>query len=232
MLPDGRIDLLFQLDQGAENACVVGPMRTFADVRYEAPSDLLGVRFQPGAAAAFLAPPADAMVDAVLGLDDLWSGVPGLVDQVASSPAALRIPVLATALERRLHPQGGHDRAALALERSHGALTVADLVSLTGTSERQLQRRFRERIGFPPRMARRIARFKAAVNALAADPRMPIPRLIHACGFYDQPHLNREFRAFAGTTPVEYAATRVGLVQDGHAESRHPESRERQRRAS
>ncbi|MEU2390585.1 hypothetical protein [Streptomyces sp. NPDC007369] len=30
-----------------------------------------------------------------------------------------------------------------------------------------------------------------------------------ACGFHDQAHLNREFRALAGTTPGRMAAVRV-----------------------
>jgi len=34
------------------------------------------------------------------------------------------------------------------------------------------------------------------------------------CGYYDQAHLDRDFRDFTGTTPTAYADERVTFVQD------------------
>lgn len=237
VLPDGRMDLVFQLGaqpgrgaRGGPAAYVVGSMLEPVDIRYEGPACAIGVRFQPGAARAWIDAPAHALVDAVVDLGDAWRDVPSLIDALGSAPDdASRIACLEAQLVARRRDGVTADAAAVALERSGGALAVADLSRLTGAGERSLQRRFREAIGYPPRTARRVARFIRASGMLSRAPDTPWPELVHACGYHDQPHLIREFRAFAGATPVEFAAARrVGSVQDERQDDRQiPRSRQR-----
>ena len=47
-------------------------------------------------------------------------------------------------------------------------------------------------------------RFHHALDRLRAGE--PSADIAYDCGYYDQPHLNREFREFAGVTPGELAA--------------------------
>ena len=187
-----------------------------ACVHYEAPTLTMGARFAPGASAALIAPPPGELIDRTVSLQDLWRDVPALVDSLAAArDDAQRIARLERALEQRARPDLTLDAAALALEQSAGAMRIADLARDVGVSERQLERRFRARVGLTPRMARRIARFLRATRIVARNPDTPWQDLTYVCGFYDQPHLIREFRTFAGVTPTEYAAEqRVGFIQD------------------
>jgi transcriptional regulator GlxA family with amidase domain len=41
-----------------------------------------------------------------------------------------------------------------------------------------------------------------------------LARLASDCGYYDQAHLDRDFRDFADTTPTAYRDERVTFVQD------------------
>lgn len=224
VLPDGRIDLVFQLgalpahDQDGR-AYVVGPMRVPSDIRYDGRPLVLGVRFLPGAARALVPPPADELVDRTLDLESIWRNVPSLLDALASAgDGATRLATLERALADRVRTDVSAEPMALVIERAAGRTDIAALARAAGLSERQLQRRFRERVGLTPRMARRIARFSHATRILRRAPDTSWPELMHVCGFYDQPHLIREFRAFAGTTPTRFiAARRVGSVQDSDA---------------
>ena len=61
-----------------------------------------------------------------------------------------------------------------------------------------------------PKPFARLLRFQRAVGLLRAG--APIADAAYACGYADQPHLNRDFRALAGATPRE-----VTFVQDAAA---------------
>lgn len=100
------------------------------------------------------------------------------------------------------------------LEQTDGAVPVGTLAGELGCSRRHLTVRFREEVGLPPKALARVLRFQRAIAILRDDgahgsdggERAPWAQVAHACGYYDQPHLNREFRAFAGLSPGEFAA--------------------------
>jgi len=61
-----------------------------------------------------------------------------------------------------------------------------------------------------PKAVARILRFQRALRLLSEG--RALADVAYYCGFADQPHLNREFRALAGGTPRE-----VTFVQDAAA---------------
>ena len=98
------------------------------------------------------------------------------------------------------------------LVESRGRARVADLVAETGRSHRHLTIRFRREVGLAPKRLARVIRFRYLLERL--DRGDELARAAFECGYSDQPHLNREFRSLAATTPTEYLA-RAGSSTPG-----------------
>ena len=114
---------------------------------------------------------------------------------------------------------------------SGGAMPVAELAERTGWSTRHLANRFREEVGLTPKAAARVVRFSRARRRLVRDngpvslgtlasrgslaSRGTLAELAVACGYFDQAHLAREFRALAGCPPSQWLAEEFANVQAG-----------------
>jgi AraC-like DNA-binding protein len=96
------------------------------------------------------------------------------------------------------------------LTEAHGNIPIAALADEVGWSRRHLVNRFHAQVGLPPKTVARILRFEELLRRLPYATRAADTAL--ACGYYDQAHMNRDFREFAGTTPGAYL-TRFPSVQ-------------------
>jgi AraC-like DNA-binding protein len=106
------------------------------------------------------------------------------------------------------------------LLREGGALRVSELAAGTGWSGRHLTSRFRAEIGLTPKAAARVIRFDRARKLLVrnlteATPGYRLADLAADCGYFDQAHLAREFRALAGCPPSQWLAEEFRNVQAG-----------------
>ncbi len=107
-------------------------------------------------------------------------------------------------------------RAWQRLRETSGQVRVEALAAELGCSRRYLQARFAEQIGVSPKLAARLLRFEHVRRQIELDP----PRwaeIAYAAGYADQPHLNRDFRELAGTTPSDFVARQIpggGVVGD------------------
>lgn len=218
VVPDACLDLIFFLHgpTGAPPALAVGTMTEPLPVRTEGPTDLLGVRFHPGAATAFLPVPASELTDRSVSLDTLWDTGGGEAAErlAALPPGPGRLVLLESLLRGRLarvtvQPDPTVRTAVRILEETRGSVPVAALARAVGLGRRQLGRRFRRSVGVPPRTAGRVLRFQAALRDLQADPRADLSRIALAAGYHDQPHFTREFGEMAGETPGRYRRRRV-----------------------
>jgi AraC-like DNA-binding protein len=101
------------------------------------------------------------------------------------------------------------------LSATRGRIRVNELAAELGCSRKHLAARFREHVGLPPKLVARMLRFRHAADLLTSDRPPCLAELALLCGYYDQAHLDRDFRDFAATTPSAYPSDRVTFVQDG-----------------
>jgi transcriptional regulator GlxA family with amidase domain len=93
------------------------------------------------------------------------------------------------------------DRAMQELVRLHGNIPIEQVASLACLSLRQFERVSKERIGVSPKFFARLTRFSKAYRLREAFPEWSWTGIAYECGYFDQMHLIRDFKQFAGVAP-------------------------------
>jgi AraC-like DNA-binding protein len=106
------------------------------------------------------------------------------------------------------------------LLQTGGTARISDLAAETGWSGRHLTSRFRTEIGLTPKAAARVIRFDRARHLLIRQASEKssgyrLADLAAACGYFDQAHLAREFRALAGCSPSQWITEEFRNIQAG-----------------
>jgi AraC-like DNA-binding protein len=220
VLPDASLDIMWFGDR----LIVAGPDTAPRWVPIPGRGEVAAVRFRPGAAAAALGVPADALLNQTVPVAELWGSAGGLVDRLAGAPdAAARVRLLQAAVRDRLADQPPPDPLprglVVALGRTgDGPRGIGALAAELGMSERHLHRRAVAAFGYGPKMLDRVLRLQRFL-ALARSARDSLAELAVRAGYTDQPHLTREVRALAGVTPATLIGPDVRSVQDGDGEA-------------
>ena len=108
-------------------------------------------------------------------------------------------------------PRAEVARALALLTAGGGVAEVADEV---GYSRRRLGTLVRAECGLAPKELQRVARLEVTRRVLG---RRPLAEVAALCGYADQAHLAREWRALVGCTPTAWLREEFPFVQDGAA---------------
>jgi transcriptional regulator GlxA family with amidase domain len=114
------------------------------------------------------------------------------------------------------------------LTATRGRVRIGELAERVYLSRRRLSTLFAAEFGLTPKEAARTMRFTHAVARIGEGVRggaLDLAGVAAECGFADQPHLDREFRDFAGTSPSGWIAEEFPNIQaGGHRYARDWES--------
>ena len=112
------------------------------------------------------------------------------------------------------------DSAMLALLKHDGAISIAHTASLACLSLKQFERTCKERIGMNPKMYARILKFSKAYRLQETLPQLSWIEIAYRAGYYDQMHMIRDFKTFAGVNPSvieqQLLATPLRMQRDLH----------------
>ena len=92
-----------------------------------------------------------------------------------------------------------------ALEWIGRGRTVGEAVAVSGFSHRHFNALFRDAVGLTPKVFSRVQRFHRILRGMGAGAGWA--EMAIDAGYSDQAHFCREFHAFSGVTPTEYART-------------------------
>ncbi len=182
----------------------------------------IDVALSPLGAHHILGAPAGELAGTVVDLAELRGpAVAHLPERLAAAATwaerfAVLDRVLAPAPPGTRHtPAPEVTRAWDRLVAADGSVLVDHLAREVGWSRRHLGQRFRAELGISPKAAGRVLRLQRSVRLLRhTGAARDLAAIAHACGYHDQPHLNRDWRALAGCSPTEWLTEEIPNVQD------------------
>lgn len=241
VLPSGGCQLVVQLDDRDNRwvdprgrvrtvaaAAIGGPFVEPVGLRSADRRAVAGASFHPGGVAALTGTPVRALAGTYADLLDLLGPeAERWVTAMRTAAPNEAIRVLERGLLqhlRRCSRRVGLEQACRHLERGTPVGEVADGL---GISQRRFSRTFTDETGLTPKQFTRLRRFQRAMQALRSGRRGDLASLALACGFYDQAHLNHEFRAFAALSPTEVLAGRGPFQNHVQVSTSEPSSARR-----
>ena len=221
----------------AAPAAPAAPHTAFVAGMFEAPSVAevaaggrgVQVDFTPIAAYRFFGVPMHELANRIVDLPDVFGpSARTLVEQLQAAPTwARRFDLIDAFILPRLHEgppisrEVVHAWRRLALAR--GNLHIGELAAEAGWSRKHFIERFREHVGLPPKAVARIMRFNHALRLLQGAVDRRWVDVAHAAGYYDQAHMIRDFRQFAGVSPTEFARSADHMFRAFKDDTRAPE---------
>jgi AraC-like DNA-binding protein len=210
VVPDGCIDL--QWIAGAWR--IAGPDREAIVENLAAGTTVVGFRFRPARAAAWLGVPASELVNRRVPLEEFWGFEACRLAERANktSNIATLVRVLETASARRRPAISARATTMhavfelLCAGAPPGKSLIVWLSRELAMSERTLRRHCEDAFGYGPKTLDRILRFQRFLKLARNSGNASTASLALEAGYADQAHLVRESRRLSATTPRELAA--------------------------
>jgi AraC-like DNA-binding protein len=214
VLPDGGVEVVVSVADGVLDGrgagvdrMLVGPLGAPVRVRYAGRVELVCARLRPAAARPFCVRPMRELRDAVHPLAVAAPRLDAVLCGAGRKGLAReeRLARLSEAVAGLLPELPAIDdvaeEAARRIAARVGRLDLCEVAGSLGVSMRTLERRFADAVGLSPRRLARVLRFRRAWEAATDAQSRAWSLLALDCGYSDQPHLIRDFRQFAGTSP-------------------------------
>lgn len=175
----------------------------------------LQVNFTTLGARLFFGQALAALADRVVRLDQVF-GRDGavLADRLQSAQGwprrfAIIEALLLQRMARAAPPPGRLSHAYRRLVASKGRVPIARLAAELDCSRQHLVTLFKDELGLAPKLIGRMLRFNHATALLEAGTEPDMAAVALTAGYYDQAHMNRDFRAFAGGSPGDFLRRRL-----------------------
>jgi AraC-like DNA-binding protein len=212
MAPLGAVTMSFDLESPAHTVHPVCGLRDRPLTMHGPPGRYQGmsIGLTPMAAHALLGVPLSEVANATVDATDVLGGrAKDLISRLQETGGwADRFRVLDEHLLGWLHngPQLARpvEGAWRLLTASGGRMAISTLAEQVGWTRQHLVTRFRQQIGLAPKTVARVLRLHRASTMMTQPSPLPRSEIAHRCGYADQAHLNRDFRALTGMTPTEF----------------------------
>ncbi len=187
-------------------AVIVGPQYSRVNVKVYGQIKAIRVDFQPGGLFRLLGIPMHELFDKGFDALDFFGAEMNRINEKLQEAGELERgkEVVENFLLDQLTQIRGIlpvDFALRLLMNNNGHMTIEKVASLSCLSIKQFERKCQERIGMNPKTYARILRFSKAYRLHEALPEISWTKIAYEAGYFDQMHMIRDFRVFAGANP-------------------------------
>lgn len=185
---------------------VKGPASVAARVTSSNRMRNYGIAFNPGGASVFSRTPLAALHNEIVDISAVEDrDLSVLAGDVASMVFERAVERFDRFLLARLHEASNPHLGRMLFENLERRTQqpLASVVDASGYSDRHMRRLFQENVGTSPKAASRICRLRNAVRGMSQLD-LPLSQIAARSGYFDQAHLNREFREMIGCGPNAY----------------------------
>ncbi|MDN5656196.1 helix-turn-helix transcriptional regulator [Brevibacterium sandarakinum] len=213
---------IYRANTSGTGTWLTGPVTTRRfDVGLYGRGGVIGVNFHLGGTLAFAHEPPALIRDTTVPASGWFSGIDeelGLneqlaVDEVRETDVRSAAEVLESwLLSRQPRMTEGYSRFTQVLDLldDPSIISLGELSSRCETSERSLQRMFREYCGVGVKRILTRARVRDAVAAIDQGWDRSFAELAALLGWFDQSHFTADFHRVTGYTPTEYLGSHEG----------------------
>lgn len=194
-----------ELDACQSAVTISGQVNFPAHIRSGGNLNMLVAVFYPHTVGMFIDTPPDVFYNREISGDDIDNaGLREVAARILGGPDdAGAIAVLERWLVSKINPTLNLRRIGAALGRlmSGPSLSVSHLADTACLSPRQYERIFRAHVGMNPKEYARVVRFQRVLRMMQCGSRDYVG-MAADCGYADQSHMIRDFRALSGHTPA------------------------------
>jgi len=188
---------------------IVGPQTAKVDLTMGTHHRFVSVAFHPGGLFQLLRVPLHELLDVPINaVDILGREISNVSEQLKAACHSLEMKRIVEAyLLRKIQLAASSPFAQAARLMVSGTTfrTIDQAAAFSCLSTRQFERKAKDTLGYSPRLFARIIRFSKAYRLKLNEPNATWTTISHACGYYDQMHLIRDFKEFTATTPKTLA---------------------------
>jgi len=225
IIPNGLIELTFYLGNRPrvldsqrdfnENSLITGHQSDYYEMEISGDMSLFSVSLHPHGAMALFGLPISELRDLNVPLqevldhrlDDLENDLyaAGSFDTQISIIENFLLELLKQHYDRYTLDRMAHSIGIINQRR--GQVTIGSLAESACLSRKQFERSFLRYVGTSPKQLIKTVRFQYALYQRQQNQLLSLGDISFRSGYYDQPHMNADFKFLSGLTPKTYFST-------------------------
>lgn len=218
IIPDGCVDIIFDLRSPSKGAFVVGLMTKFETMNLSQSYSLFGIRFFSDTVRRFLKYHVSEFIGYRVLLEDIWGNeAEFMMEEMISATGIseiierVEINLLKFLLLNESKSDGLLQTSMQYMYASQGMISMRSLAEKLSYSERNIRRTFQKELGVSPKELSGIIRFQSLLQGLYRGTQFRFTDIAVKYGYYDQPHFINNFKRYYGLLPNQVFKTDLGI---------------------